>query len=167
MTSEPSLELPLDSTESEVLEGMAVQPTDGGAPTLTRDFVTFACKILINASIEFVMLPLASLAFAADMITRRSGKRARLYQVMRLGRRWDAWLRVFRPASQLKTEPGPLPKSAVIGADNLVASVEHLIRSGDLPSRYRSQVEQWGRMIRSPGEPLEDDARDSAEPHDG
>jgi hypothetical protein len=115
---------------------------------LTRDFLTFAGKLLLNASLEVFMMPLAALAYAVDMLTGRSGKRSQFYRVMRLGEYWDDWLNTFRPASEVEYEADSLKKSAVAGADQLIAKVETLIASGELPKRYRSQVAAWAKTVK-------------------
>ncbi len=129
--------------------GMDVEvPGKSGGAVLTRDFLTFAAKLLLNASLEVVMLPLATLAYAVDLLTGRPQERSRFYAVLRLGRRWDGWLRVFRPASRLRSDPKSIAQGAATGADQLIASVEHMIAEGDLPSRYRAQVEEWSARMR-------------------
>lgn len=135
--------------ESEPVLGTAVEkraPQD--ASVLTRDFLTFAGKLLLNASLEVFMLPLAALAYAVDMVTRRSGKRSQFYRVMRLGEYWDDWLNTFRPASEVEYEAESLGKSVAAGADQLIAKVETLIASGELPKQYRSQVAAWAKAVK-------------------
>lgn len=127
-------------------------PVDGHqSGVLTRDFATFAGKLLLNASIEIVLLPLAGLAYAADMIRRTPPEHSMLYAVMKAGRRWDVWLRIFRPASKATADPNSLGKSAAAGADQLIASLEQMIASGELPSRYRERVQGWAAAVR-PGD---------------
>lgn len=133
------------------IEDVSAPVEEHRAGVLTRDFVTFAGKLLLNASIEIVLLPLAGLAYAADMIRRTPSEHSMLYAVMKAGRRWDLWLRIFRPASKATPDPQSLGKSAAAGADQLIASLEQMIASGELPSRYRSRVQEWAAAVR-PGD---------------
>jgi len=131
--------------------GMKLQPVEGiadiedpvGSPDswgpATRDFLVFEGKLFVDGFLDFVMAPVAALMFLIDLISGdRSGRR--FYGLLRRGRRFEHWLRLYRPSSRSGPPKDNLGEAGLAGADHLVAKIEGMVREQELPEAYRVRL---------------------------
>jgi len=118
-----------------------------GPATLTRDFLVFEGKVLLNGLTDLVMAPLAALAFFLDIVSTGGRTGTRFYGLLRMGRRWDAWLRLFRPVRQPDVEATSLASASTRGADHLIAHLETMARAGEMPEPVKRRLEALTRRL--------------------
>lgn len=125
---------------------------------LTRDFLIFELKLLLDGLVDVIMAPLGAVAFVSELIF--PGKRFghRFYQVLRMGERWDRWLSLYQPSKEAELSAEGLIGASSVGADSLIGKIEELIRQGRLPESAREMI---------PRKRERGSARDAVEPRDG
>jgi hypothetical protein len=62
-----------------------------------RDLIAFELKLFVDGLKDIVLAPLAIVAFVMDALMRSRGGSRQFLRVMRLGMRFEAWLRLYDP----------------------------------------------------------------------
>lgn len=109
---------------------------------LTRDFLIFELKLVLDGLIDLVMAPLGAIAFVSELIFPGRLLGSRFYAVLRMGERWDRWLSLYQPAKEAETSGDGLLGSTTISADSLIGTIEDLIRQGRLPKSAREILDR-------------------------
>lgn len=131
-----------------------VAAPDSWAP-LTKDFLVFEAKLLLDGLVDLVMAPLAAVAFAIDVVTGdRSGRR--FQRLLRIGRRLENWVRLYRPSSRAGPTKDTLAAAGLTSADQLIAKIEVMLKEQELPETYRERLRELAEKARTrlPERPL-------------
>ena len=169
-TGPPDGELPYEDPFAESL-GTDVVPAEmpEGWGQLTKDFLVFEGKLLLDGFIDLVMTTLAAVAYVFDLITGdRSGRR--FYGLLRSGRRLEHWMRLYRPSSRAGPPKDRLADAGLTSADHLIAKIEGMVREQELPEAYRERLRNLATKARggtASGPGGRDHADDSAPPRPG
>lgn len=114
-----------------------------------RDFVVFQVKLALDGVKDAVLMSLSVIAIVIDMVAGGGRRPRRFYAVIRLGSRFDRWLRLHSAKGFADTGerlwpdlPGSGPEGRgrrMLGsdADTLIERVE------DLARRESKSVERW------------------------
>lgn len=96
-----------------------------------RDFAIFAVKLFLDGAKDLVLMPVAVVAVALDMVAG-GGRRPRVfYGVLRLAERFDLWLNLTGALDRLERDGG---KDGLFGgardgdADTLLSQIERFVR---------------------------------------
>lgn len=109
---------------------------------LTRDFLIFELKLLLDGLVDLIMAPLGAVAFVSELLFPGSNFGRRFYGVLRMGERWDRWLSLYQPSQEAEQSPEGLIGASSIGADSLIGKIEEMIRQGRLPESAREIFER-------------------------
>lgn len=105
---------------------------------LIRDFLIFQTKTFIDGVKDVVVIPLATILFALDLIFGRGDKRGRtFYALMGACESFDRWMNLYRPASQARGNAEGLFAGSEPGDGTMVGDIEGLMQrrgSGRAPS---------------------------------
>lgn len=131
---------------------------------LTRDFLIFELKLLLDGLVDVIMAPLGALAFVSELLFpgRRFGHR--FYEVLRMGERWDRWLSLYQPSQEAELSEEGLIGASSVGADSLIGKIEEMIRQGRLPESAREILDKVpNRRLGQDREPGENPRSDEGE----
>ena len=109
---------------------------------LTRDFLIFELKLLLDGFIDLVMAPVAAVAFVAELLLPSKVPGRRFYRVLRMGERWDRWLSLYQPAKDAETSGEGLLRAGSVSADSLIGRIEDLVREGRLSRSARDTLQR-------------------------
>lgn len=104
---------------------------------LVRDFLIFVLKLTVDGLKDVVLLPVASVAFVADLLIGSSRNPRLFYRAVRVAERFDRWLNLTGALDELErgeTEDG-LFGASTAGSDTLLGKVEELVRGRDAVER--------------------------------
>lgn len=96
-----------------------------------RDFTIFQLKLLIDGLKDGVVFTISFVAFAADLVLRRHGRRRCFYQVMRASEKFDLWLNLHGAAEGAEDDWDGLFGQSVAGSDTMLGQLERIVRGGD------------------------------------
>lgn len=106
-------------------------PVEADRGVTLRDFVIFSVKLFLDGAKDLVLMPVAMVAVALDMLAG-GGRRPRVfYAVLRLAERFDLWLNLTGALDRLERDGG---EDGLFGggrdrdADTLLAQIERLVR---------------------------------------
>ena len=100
---------------------------------VVRDFLIFVLKLTIDGLKDVVLLPVASIAFVADLLIGGSDRPRLFYRVVRAAERFDRWLNLTGALDELErgdTEDGLFGASRA-GSDTLLGKVEAWVRGSE------------------------------------
>ncbi len=101
----------------------------------------FEAKLLLDGLIDVVMAPVAAAAYFLDLVLGdRTGRR--FYPLLRVGRRLESWLRLYRPSSRAGAPKETLAEAGLTSADQLLAKIEGMIKEQELPEVYRERLRE-------------------------
>ena len=100
-----------------------------------RDFAIFQLKLLIDGLKDGAVFTVSFVAFAADLIFKRHGRRRYFYRVMRVSERFDLWLNLHGAAERAEGSDDGLFGVSRAGSDTLLGKLEQMTRGGDDPPR--------------------------------
>ena len=98
-----------------------------------RDFAIFQLKLLIDGLKDGAVFGVSFVAFAADLVFRRHGRRRFFYRVMRVSERFDLWLNLHGAAEGAESDLDGLFGVSEAGSDSLLGQIEQLVRGSDAP----------------------------------
>ena len=96
-----------------------------------RDFTIFQLKLLIDGLKDGVVFTISIVAFAADLVLRRHGRRRCFYQVMRVSEKFDLWLNLHGATEGAEDDSDGLFGQSAAGSDTMLGQLEQIIRGGD------------------------------------
>jgi len=148
----------LQTTES-VSERADHVPGPESWAQVTKDFLVFEGKLVLDGFLDLVSAPVAALMFMMDLISGdRSGRR--FYAYLRRGRRIEQWMRLYRPSSRAGPPKEKLTEAGLASADHLVAKIEGMVREQELPEAYRARlraIADRARALKQPRAGVGDD----------
>jgi hypothetical protein len=96
---------------------------------LIRDFLIFQTKTFIDGLKDVVVIPLATILFALDLIFGKGQKRGRtFYALMGACESFDRWMNLYRPASMAKGNAEGLFAGSEPGDGTMVGDIEGLMQ---------------------------------------
>lgn len=96
---------------------------------LIRDFLIFQTKTFIDGLKDVVVIPLATILFALDLIFGKGNKRGRtFYALMGACESFDRWMNLYRPASMAKGNAEGLFAGSEPGDGTMVGDIEGLMK---------------------------------------
>lgn len=96
---------------------------------LIRDFLIFQTKTFIDGLKDVVVIPLATILFALDLIFGKGQKRGRtFYALMGACESFDRWMNLYRPASMAKGNADGLFAGSEPGDGTMVGDIEGLMQ---------------------------------------
>lgn len=103
---------------------------EGTSPgVLIRDFLIFQLKRLLDGLKDMVVIPLATIVFALDLIFGKGDRRGRtFYALMGTCEAFDRWLNLYTPASQARSSREGLFAGSEPGDGTLAGDIEGLLR---------------------------------------
>jgi hypothetical protein len=110
---------------------------------MTRDFLIFELKLLLDGFVDLVMTPIAALVYLVDMIWGGPRRGRWFYPLLRMGERWDLWLNLYRPSTDAELSDEGLFAAGAAGADTLIGQLERLLRDGNIPEATRRRLDEW------------------------
>jgi len=109
----------------------APPPVEAERGVTLRDFTIFSVKLFLDGAKDLVLMPVAMVAVALDMLAG-GGRRPRVfYAVLRLAERFDLWLNLTGALDRLERDGG---EDGLFGggrdrdADTLLAQIERFVR---------------------------------------
>ena len=127
------------------------EPTTWGP--LTKDFLVFEAKLLLDGLIDLAMTTVAAAAFLFDILSG-SKAGARFYRLLGAGRRLERWVGLYEPSTRTETPKEGLARASLTSADHMIAKIEGMMREKDLPEQYRQRLKELAdkaRDRRAPG----------------
>jgi hypothetical protein len=113
---------------------------------VVRDFLIFVLKLTIDGLKDVVLLPVASIAFVADLLIGGSDRPRLFYRVVRAAERFDRWLNLTGALDELErgdTEDG-LFGASTAGSDTLLGKVEGWVRGAEDPEADQTRDAEAG-----------------------
>ena len=113
-----------------------------------RDFVVFQVKLAVDGAKDLVLINLSVIAILIDLLSGGRRRPRRFYAVMRLGQRFDRWLRLYSAKGFSMAEDGARQQEYVSGtgaedaaggrmlgsdADTLIDRMEDFVKRQDQP----------------------------------
>ncbi len=98
-----------------------------------RDFTIFQLKLLIDGLKDGVVFTISIVAFAADLVLRRHGRRRCFYRVMRVSEKFDLWLNLHGATEGAEDDWDGLFGQSEAGSDTMLGQLERIVRGGDRP----------------------------------
>lgn len=96
---------------------------------LIRDFLIFQTKTFIDGLKDVVVIPLATILFALDLIFGKGDKRGRtFYSLMGACESFDRWMNLYKPASQARGNAEGLFAGSEPGDGTMVGDIEGLMQ---------------------------------------
>jgi hypothetical protein len=101
---------------------------------LIRDFLIFQLKTFIDGLKDVVVIPLATILFALDLIFGKGHKRGRtFYALMGACESFDRWMNLYKPASQAGGSNEGLFAGSEPGDGTMMGDIEGLMRRTEAP----------------------------------
>ncbi|MBW3573231.1 MAG: hypothetical protein KY467_19210 [Gemmatimonadetes bacterium] len=96
---------------------------------LIRDFLIFQTKTFLDGVKDAVVIPLATIVFALDLIFGKGERRGRtFYKLMGVCESFDRWLNLYKPASQASGNREGLFGGSEPGDGTLVGDIEGMVQ---------------------------------------
>jgi hypothetical protein len=129
-----------------------------GAPeprwALIRDLAEFAVKAGLEALRDLVLIPVVLIAGAAGLLLRPDAPAAYFEQVLRAGRRFDAWLSLFGEDDDAPEAGGESGRRARRGVDALLERVEAVLveehRRGGVTTHAKTAIDRALDALQGP-----------------
>lgn len=108
---------------------LPVKPSPG---VTLRDFLVFQSKLVLDGVKDLLLLNLSVIAIVFDAVSGRVERPRLFYGVVRLSRRFEAWLKLHRlRGARIDDEEGTILEELIDGApdaDRLADEFERLVR---------------------------------------
>ncbi|MCH7564091.1 MAG: hypothetical protein IH968_09725 [Gemmatimonadetes bacterium] len=98
-----------------------------------RDFSIFQLKLLIDGGKDWIVFLISFVAFGADLVFGRRGKRRYFPRLMRVSERFDLWLNLHSAVEHMDDTDDGLFGASEAGSDTLLGQIEQAVRGGDEP----------------------------------
>lgn len=105
----------------------AVAPPLGRRLVLLRDLGIFAFKILLDGLKDVVLIQIAILAVALDILFPTGTHGQRFYAVLRKSESFDRWLNLYHVAEKAQESEEGLLGATAAGADSLIGKIEAMV----------------------------------------
>ena len=105
-----------------------------------RDFTIFQLKLLIDGLKDGVVFTISIVAFAADLVLRRHGRRRCFYQVMRVSEKFDLWLNLHGATEGAEDDSDGLFGQSAAGSDTMLGQLEQILRGADEPPPQNGEM---------------------------
>ena len=100
-----------------------------------RDFAIFQLKLVLDGLKDGAVFIVSFVAFGADLILRRHGRRRFFYKMMRVSEKLDLWLNLHGATEEADRDADGLFGQSEAGSDTMLGQIEQMVRGGDEPPR--------------------------------
>lgn len=102
-----------------------------------RDFMIFQLKLAIDGVKDGLVFMVSFVAFGADLVFARHGRRRYFPRLMRVSERFDLWLNLHSAVEHMDDTDDGLFGASEAGSDTLLGQIEQVVRGGDEPRSKR------------------------------
>ncbi|MCI0433458.1 MAG: hypothetical protein L0271_07400 [Gemmatimonadetes bacterium] len=109
------------------MTGTGEAPPLGRRLVLLRDLAIFGLKILLDGLKDVVLIQIAVVAVALDILFPTGTHGKRFYTVLRKSEQFDRWLNLYHVAEKAQDNEEGLLGATVAGADSLIGKIESMV----------------------------------------